>query len=385
MTGLPEDLPTEPEDPRDYVPASPLPLLPAVTAAAPLDRSRHLLGFASEVLPDEVEALAVSRFPGAHWDVAPEGIDLISAPGRWARPGEPGVLRLTASTVLVGPYAPQFTDGFGTGLPDRTAYVFDVTCARDRGEPPYPGSGDRDGLGRAFPVGLPTGEEGIVVDWLVAAARRLAGAIRVDLGGAVSPDVTLVPDPDANVDLTLFTDVWLEPEAAQTLLRQVEPSAHLATTGVEWAGPPQIAYDPAALGIGELSEDQVRAVQHAADEVDMAFLSQPMTLEGYAVLVDLGPDGVVAVEVGAEPIVPLALEGLPWTAGGALAYHVRWEAPDLEASQREEPPLAHVLSRTRALGVVGEIAAALQHAVGGEVADEDGFLVGVADLEQEAE
>jgi hypothetical protein len=295
------------------------------------------------------------------------------------------VLRLTASTVLVGPYAPRFTDGFGTGLPDRTAYVFDVTCVRERGEPPYPGGGDRDGLGRAFPVGLPTGEEGVVVDWLVAAARRLAGAIRVDLGGAVSPEVTLVPDPDANVDLTLFTDVWLEPEAAETLLRQVEPSARLATTGVEWEGPPKIAYDPEALGIGELSEDQVRAVQNAADEVDMAALSQPMTLEGYAVLVDLGPDGVVAVEVGAEPIVPLALEGLPWTAGGALAYHVRWEAPDLEASQREDPPLAPVLARTRALGVVGEIAAALQHAVGGEVADEDGFLVGVGDLEQEAE
>lgn len=375
----PGDFTPHPE-PHEYVPAAPLPLLPAVTAAAPVDRARHLLGLPAETLPDEVETLAASRFPGAHWDVAPADVDLLAPPTRWARPGEPGVLRLTASTVLVGPFAPAFSDGFGAGLPDGVAYVFDVTCARARGDAPYPGGGDRDGLGRAFPVGLPAGEEGVVVDWLVAAARRLSGAVRLDLGGVVSPDVVVEPDPDANVDLTVYSDVWLEPSAAETLLRAVEHDAYLATDGVAWDGPTGTSYDPVALGIRDLTPDQVRTVQAEADETDMAALSQPMVLDGYAVVVELGVDGVVVVEVGSEQVLPLVLQGLPWTAGGALTYHVRWEPPDLEASQLESPPLAHVLSRSRALGVVGRLAVALHGAVGGEIADEDGFLVEPGDL-----
>lgn len=375
----PGDFPAHTE-PHDYVPAAPLPLLPAVTAAAPLDRARHLLGLPAETLPDEVETLAASRFPGARWDVAPTDVDLLAPPVRWARPGEPGVLRLTESTVLVGPYAPGFRDGFGAGLPDGIEYVFDVSCARARGEGPYPGGGDRDGLGRAFPVGLPVGEEGVVVDWLVAAARRLSGAVRLDLGGAVSPDVVVVPDPDANVDLTVYSDVWLEPEAAQALVRGVEPGAYLATDGLAWDGPTGQSYDPVALGIRDLTPDQLRTVQSRADDVDMAALSEPMTLDGYGVVVELGVDGVVVVEVGSEQVMPVVLQGLPWTAGGTLTYRVRWEPPDLEASQLESPPLAHVLSRSRALGVVGRVTAALHGAVGGEIADEDGFLVEPGEL-----
>jgi hypothetical protein len=282
--------------------------------------------------------------------------------------------------VLVGPYAPAFTDGFGAGFPDQVAYVFDVTCVRVRGEGPYPAGGDRDGLGRAFPVGLPAGEEGAVVDWLVAAARRLSGVVRMDLGGAVSPDVVLTPDPDANVDLTLFSDVWLEPSAAEALVREVEPGAYLATSGLAWSGPPRTSYEPSSLGIRDLTPDQVQRVQGAADEVDMQVLSEPMTLDGYGVVAELDGDGVVVVEVGSEQLLPLVLQGLPWTAGGALTYHVRWEPPDLEASQLETPPLGHVLARSRALAAVGRIAATLHGAVGGEVADEDGFLVEPADL-----
>jgi hypothetical protein len=88
----------------------------------------------------------------------------------------------------------------------------------------------------------------------------------------------------------------------------------------------------------------------------------------------------VVVEVGGEEVLPLVLADQPWTAGGALSYHVRWEPPDLEASQLEDPPLAHVLARSRALGVVGRLAATLHGAVGGEIADEDGFLVDPGDL-----
>ncbi|PJI93738.1 hypothetical protein [Luteimicrobium subarcticum] len=357
-----------------------LPALRAVTAAAPLDQARHLLGVSDEVRPDEVETLAVSRFPEARWEVAPVGIDLISPPDRWARTGEPGVLRLTPTTVLIGPCSPWFSDGLGSGLPEETAYAFDVACVRERGEPPYPGGGDRDGLNRAFPVGLPVATEGEVVTWLVAAARRLCGAVRFDVGGSVSRDVVVAPDPDATVDLVVFTDVWLDPEAAQALVREVEPSASLALDGVEWGGPPQAVYELAERGALPLTQPQVAAIQAEADARDMAALSQPMSLDGYALVVDLGQDGVVVVEAGADPLVPPVLAGLPWTLNGAITYRVRWEPPDLEASQQEQPPLGHVLARGRALPVVVGVASALHAAVGGEIADEDGFLVEPVDL-----
>lgn len=357
-----------------------LPLLPAVTAAAPLDRARHLLGLSVDVAPEELETLASSRFPASYWEVAPEGVDLQSPPVRWARPGEPGVLRLGPTAAVVGPYAPRFSDGLGAGLPDDVAYVLEVVCTRERGDLPFVGAPDRDGVARAFPAGLPVGGEAAAVDWVVAAARRLAGAVRLDVGGPRSPELALAPDPDVNVDLTVYSDVWLEPEATLALVRSVLPGAVLGTEGVEWQGPPPVAYDPEVLGVRDLTREQLAALQLAADEVDMAALREGFVLEGYGVLADLGEDGMLAVAVGAEDAVPVVLTELPWTQGGALAYRVQWEPPDLAVSQLEHPPAAHLRARAAVLPLVAQVAALVQHAVGGEVADDDGFLVDPEDL-----
>lgn len=153
---------------------SPLPPLPhpAGPGAAQSYQARHVLGLPADVLVDEVETLALSRFAGARWDVAPEGTEPLVPPARTARPGEPGVLRTSRHTTLTGPYA-----GPGSGVPG-AALVFDVVCPRERGDVPYPGGGDRDGVGRAFPGGLPVREEERVVAFLVAAARRLGGSVR---------------------------------------------------------------------------------------------------------------------------------------------------------------------------------------------------------------
>lgn len=354
-----------------------LPPLPHPDGPGPAQahQARHLVGLPEDVLVDELETLALSRFAGARWDVAPAGSEPLVPPARTAGAGEPGVLRTSRHTTLTGPYAPA-----GAGLPPGTALVFDVVCPRERGEAPYPGGGDRDGVGRAFPAGLPVREEERVVAWLVAATRRLGGSVRTDVGNPASPGVVLTPDPGAAVDMCLYSDVWLEPNAALALVARQHPRTTLATEGASFGGPPKgIAELP--LYPGEKMDPELRrAIHAAADDADIKALTTGSVLDGYGLLVDLGMDGLVAVEVGGEDRLPLLLRGLPWTADGAVSYRVRWEPRDLVASQDENPSMDHRVARKRAAEVVAQITGTLHDAVGGEIADEAEFLVDREDL-----
>ncbi|MBE9939045.1 hypothetical protein, partial [Cellulosimicrobium cellulans] len=267
----------------------------------------------------------------------------------------------------------------GSGVPG-AALVFDVVCPRERGDVPYPGGGDRDGVGRAFPGGLPVREEERVVAFLVAAARRLGGSVRTDVGNPAGAGVVLTPDPGVAVDMTLYSDVWLDPHAALALVGRLHPRTRLATEGKPYEGPPKgIAELP--LYPGEKMDPELRRALHAAaDDVDIKALTTGAVLDGYGLLVDLGMDGLVAVEVGGEEALPLLLRGLPWTVGGAVSYRVRWEPQDLAESQREQPSLDHQIARKRAAEVVTQVTRTLHQAVGGEVADEAEFLVDPEDL-----
>ncbi|WP_265520168.1 hypothetical protein [Oerskovia flava] len=359
-------------------PATGLPVLPPVSAQG--HQARHLLALPADVEVEEVETLALSRFAGARWDVVPAGVEPATPAPRTARPGEPGVLRTSRHTTLTGPYAPSAPSGPALALPPGTATVFDVVCPRERGEAPYPGGGDREGLARAFPAGLPVREEERALSWLVAAARRLGGSIQVDVAAPVGPGTVLTPDPAAAVDMCVYSDVWLDPHAALAVVAALHPRTRLATEGTPWQGPPQ--------GIGErhlyrgekMDPELRRAVHAAADDVDIAALTGPKVLEGYGIVVDMGVDGFVAVEVGGEERLPLLLRGLPWTAGGAVAYRVRWEPLDLVESQQERPALDHQVARRRAAVLVSTVVKALHGAVGGEIADEADFLVDAVDL-----
>ena len=179
-------------------------------------RTRHLLALPEGVQPDEVEVLAASRFLNARSE-EPEGDTTtqrarpltaafglrLTGPRPQAR-----VLRLTRHSTLVGPYAVTPEDALTLGLPATTTTAFDVVCPRDRGAKPAPG-GDRHGLKRAFPDGYPNREEERVLLWLVAAARRLGGAVRTGGSGVV-----LQPDMESAIDLTVFSDRWVEPAEA---------------------------------------------------------------------------------------------------------------------------------------------------------------------------
>ncbi|MBD5785122.1 hypothetical protein IF650_02915 [Cellulosimicrobium terreum] len=356
---------------------TPLPPLPNPDGPGPAQRyqARHLLGLPGDVVVDEIETLALSRFAGARWDVAPDGTEPLVPPARVAAPGQPGVLRTSRHSSLTGPYASA-----GSGLPPGTALVFDVVCPRERGEAPYPGGGDRDGVGRAFPAGLPTREEERLVTWLVAAARRLGGSVRTDVQDPAGPGVVLTPDPGVAVDMTLYSDVWLDPNAAVALVGRTQTRVTLATEGRSYQGPPK-GITELPLYPGEKMDPDVRRAIHArADDVDIEALTTGSVLDGYGLIVDLGMDGLVAVEIGGEEQLPLLLRGLPWASQGAVSYRVRWEPQDLVESQREQPSLDHRVARKRAAQVVADVTRTLHGAVGGEVADEAEFLLEPEDL-----
>ena len=339
------------------VPAEPE--IPAKPGGSPssgrIRRARHYLLLPEGVEVEEVELLALSRFPLTRWEPAPHAHKDVL---------EPGVLRTSRHSVLVGPYAR------GEGV---AGCLFDVIGPRERGEAAFEGTPDPDGVLSAFPAGLPIREEGRLVNWLVAAARRLGATLVLD-------DVHVVtPDPEAHIDLTVFSDIWLAPEAALVTIGKIDTRAVFAPSGQDWAGPPaDIASRPLPEGV-ELSPELREAIHAAADDVDVAALTAEPAPSGYAIHVDLGIDGLIAVEIGGEEILPTSLQGLPWAGGGAVAYRLRWFAHDAEdqygSSDGFEVSREHRITRSRAAQELAAIARALHEVTGGEIADQDDFLV----------
>jgi hypothetical protein len=330
----------------------------------------HILMLPGDVQPGEVEVLAASRFPSARWQRPPDVPDSRDR----KRPLSPGTLKLSRLSSLEGPFRLERDVRAQLGVPDAAANAYVLHAPRERGEEPWPGSADPDGLNRAFPDGLPTRDEGRMVDWLVAAARRLGGAVRIFGSNAV-----LVPDPAAAVNLAVWTDIWLEPDAALAVVRQAVPRAHL-DLGRHWSGPPVGTGRIPVPGTEDL-DPQVRAALHAAaDERDLTALEVGEQRTSYGILASLDHDGDLAVQIAGEDEVPVVLADVPWTSGGAIVYRISWEPTHLEDLMLERPPVDHTIPRGRAAPLVGAVARAVHAAVGGEVTDTMGFIVAPADL-----
>ncbi len=362
--------------------------MPEPTAVPPVPpgvdlRAHHLLALPADVALDEVAVLAESRFPAARWEVPPRVAVARLPQGRGApATSSAGVLRLSRLSTLTGPYAAGPGVAVGLGLPATTAGIVVVTCPRERGDPPYPG-GDRDGLKRAFRDAMPVREEERVLQWLVDAARRLGGAVRTSEHGVV-----LQPEPAGAVDLTVYTDRWVEPAWLADLVRRVTPRVRVDEPPDGRVAPSAVpsaeseALRQAVLAAYGVADERERARLHAeADAFDAAMLTAGTT-HGYGLVIGLGVDGGVGVEVG-EVVpegLPPVLRGLPWTADGAVGYRVRWLPDRLEDLEAERPPLPVRVARGRAAPVIRAVARLVQENLGGEVADDAGFLVAPEDL-----
>ncbi|MDR3068062.1 MAG: hypothetical protein LBU50_00970 [Cellulomonas sp.] len=382
--------------------------LPLLDPDDPAVRTRHLLALPPNVLPDELEVLAVSRFGRASWepetpDEKPRtGILPAVTAALGIRKVAPSMarLRLGRRTTLIGPYQLTTVSAVALGLPASSDTAWLAEGPRERGEPPFPGTGDREGLARAFPDGLPIREEERVVLWLIAAARRLGGAVRVN-----DSSVVLTPDPDGAVNLALLTT--RQPSAQEVLaqVRRAAPRARLAGDGYDHSW----SFDPRTTGTAQpvLTERQGRHLRgarplertsqaardlfgrHNADERRREALraeaeayeelmgEQP---DLYGIEVDLGLDGTIEVVPEPLPEPPVVLRAAPWAASGVTALRVRWYPHDADELYLERPSTAHRVARGRAVALVNSVTVALWDAFDGEVADESDFLIHVDDL-----
>jgi hypothetical protein len=352
--------------------------LPRLDDVDDLD-AQHLLVLPSGIGPESVEILATSRFPRATWEHPAAPPQVGARAPRLATP--PGVLRLSRLTTLAGPYQVDRGTATELGLPVGAGTAYLLLTPTERGNPPWAhAGGDRDGLARAFPDGLPVRDEARMLDWAIAVARRLAGAVRTAAGPDGRPPVVLTPDPAAAVDLTVWSDHWLDPDTALAVMRQAIPRAYLNLPRGTWQGPPPGTGGHGVPGTEPLTDAQ-RAWLHAeADAYDREMLANPAPMDTYGLLADLDLDGFVALEIAGEPSPPPVVAELPWAVSGAVAYRVRWEPVDETELEQERPSLAHRVARGRAAPLVVAVARAVHGKVGGEITDMMGFVVDPADL-----
>lgn len=334
-----------------------------MTAELDLDLAfgHHLLAVGADISQDEVEALALSWFPRA------------------AALGDHAVL-LADEAVLTGPWAVTDSDRTALRIPAGDTQVYLLRCPVQRSGPPPPELVDAAGLSGAFRSGMPYGLEAEAVTFLLAAARRLGGALRVSGSGGV-----LAPDPDADVNLWVYSPVWLHPDALVAVVAPVLPSFRLAMEPGEPVVPEPPAGEPEAAGSGQPGADALDAGQRArlhaeAAAFDAAALAEPPTLAAYGAVAELGDDGLIEITVEGEDVVPLVLQGLDWAREGAVAYAVRWWPTDPAAQYAPDPPEEFRAARARVRARVERAVRALHAAVGGEIADESGFLVDPASL-----
>ncbi|MPV38293.1 hypothetical protein [Georgenia subflava] len=284
-----------------------------------LAEPHHLLVLPDGIAADELEALAVSRSAEAGWV------------------GQ-AVIQLSTGVHLTGPWDLDASLRAAFDLPPWSAQAYLLRCPVQRGGELPPELRGIDPMLDAFVEGVPVGAEQEALDHLRAFARRLGGALRLAGTGAV-----VVPDPEAAIDLTVFSPVWLDHDACLQVLTSALPHVRSLLDDI-----PE-----------EIAREQV--------------------LEGYGIVAELGED-LVEISANGLPTPPTVLRGTDWAADGVVAYEVRWRPRHPESAFAVRPPLAVRRARTRAGELIEQAAVALHAVVGGEISDDDGFLVDPADL-----
>jgi hypothetical protein len=329
----------------------------AQTLTSALAETHHVLALAGDIEANEIALLASTR-----WKRVERAM------------GEIGVSRYSS---LFGPYTVGAALGASLGLPRGLHQAWIANTLTERGDPPLPGALDPTGVSRAFPQGLPVREEGRVVDFLVAAARRLGGVVRFHGSGLM-----VAPVPDGALDLRVYSPLWLEPEAALSTARSVVPRFELAIDGHAFApgaAPPPADAFSAAADPGMDSAERAAVLERAAAR-DAEALSGAQSLDRYALTADLGPVGVLVVEISGVDQAPGALREVAWAADGAVEYAVRWIPIDPTHLLMEFPPAGHCQTRAQMANLLASITRVVHHAVGGEILDDDGFPIDPTDL-----
>lgn len=353
--------------------------LPRVDQDGPRKEVTHLLTLPQFIDPGDIEFLVQCVFPQAHWTTEPEE-ELFQGKAVTLTPGE---LRVGSHSVLRGPYLLDEQHPAGAGQPATIAYA--LTTLWERGETALDGEGDRDGIIRIFAPELPVRQELRGVQLLIALARRIDGsAIFV-----VTPPEPgrkgqllvgphnysrLQPDPEANVDLTIYSDIWLEPQAALAVAHSIAPTAVFANQGQEWEGPPAEVPQVLEEVREQLEPGMLEHIHEVASENDLDALAGDYVATAYAILI---PDsgGIISIEIGGTEYVPAALDGIDWITDGVLEYRISWVPNDQEMHNVEFPDPEFAVLRRDRRATVAQLARHFYVQTGGEIADQEGFLV----------
>jgi hypothetical protein len=324
--------------------------------------SRHLLLVPSNLDPQLVSDLVRHRLPSS---------DLAGS----------GVLQMGRHCRVTGPYELSMEDAVDAGVPLPWTVCYCLEAPVEREDPPLPGMDDRDGFAYAFPDGLPWRDEGRALRLLVCLARRVGGAVRVN--GSMQ---MIIPDPDRAVDHIVHSPTWLEPQVLLAVVGTQLPGARLAIDVEEWRGPSEAAYAgvevAAEVPDDPLSPAELHRLHAAADAQDMRSLAGDSVIDGFAIVADLGWDGIIEVLVHLgdarhEPVV--VNEDWAGGAGGVggefYTYEVRWQGHDPADREQRYPSEAVLASRSRVAPLVRSVTRVIVEAVGGVVLDEDGFDV----------
>lgn len=292
-----------------------------------------------------------------------------------------GVLQLDQTALFAAPE----TLAHPAGFPPNTVLVWALTVNSARGEAPYRDGGDRDGLARVFAEGLPIRDEWRQAVSLVAVARYLEGTVHFDALGASARDSSerfrmVEPDSAANVDLTVYTDVWLDPQAAARLAQLVASTMTYMPTEVEWAGPATVDEGSEFAAVVSqardiLQEEWVERLNDQAEEFDRAALESSEQPTAYGLVYEAPKGDLITVEVSGTDELPLILESVDWAQNGVIQYRFTWVPADLEDWQREIPSFELRQRRTRNASIVKALAKSLYSATAGEILDQDGFLI----------
>ncbi|MBM6589771.1 hypothetical protein [Brevibacterium sp. RIT 803] len=300
-------------------------------------RGFHLLLLDEGVEVSDVLALVHNRLP----DLAP-------------RLDERGQLKLSRHSRLSEGVDLDAAAIAALEVPDWAHHAVVIDCPRDREPVPPPDwFSDADGLHEAFPEGLPDREEERMLSLILGVASRLHTGVRLaDEAGL--PTRVIVPDPEAKIDLYLYSSYWLEPDVALSLVRKHAPHAF------QQALP---------------TPDEAVLAQATIDD-PLFDPSAPVILDGYSLLVPLGEisekAGMIEIRVSESdwvpPIIGKHLQ-MP-----LIEYHVHWMDTD---SKRYQPVQTRRFRRMRntVAGLVDSIGAELLIGCDGTGLDETGFLV----------
>lgn len=314
---------------------------PDTTASAEL-RGFHLLLLDAEVEVSDVLALIHNRLP----DISP-------------RLDENGQLRLTRHSRLRAGADLDAATIAALEVPEWAHHAVVIDCPRDRQPVPPPDwFADADGLHEAFPAGLPDREEERMLTLILAIASRLHTAVRL----ADEPELptrVIIPDPEAKVDLYLYSPYWLEPDVALSLVRRHAPHAFQQSLP---------------------TPDEDVLAQASIDD-PLFDPSAPVILDGFSLFIPLGEIDEAAGDIEirvmeAEWVPPIVAAH---TDMPQIEYHVHWM--DAESSRYQPYPNRRFRRmRNEVARLVDAIGAELLVGSDGVGLDESGFLVTSAQL-----